>query len=124
MKEFEKDGWEPLKKEDWMVDVSGAGEHIIQINVLDYVLDEFKDTFQPHMNKYRNIIESWMRDEVEEFKANGYEPDEKQGYTPIQTKVNKELAREFALVQKYEGRPMWFLLERWMNEMLQREMRS
>ena len=120
MKEFEKDGWVGLKKEDWMVDVSGVGEHVIQINVLDGEFESFQTTFQPHMNKYRNIIESWMTYEVNEFKRID-EPDEPLPTKTIQTKVNKELAREFALVQKFENRPMWFLFERWMNKMIEEE---
>ena len=99
------------EKEDWMVDVSGVGEHVIQINVLNEELLGFQHQFYPHMNKIRNVIESWMTYEVNEFKEHVDEPDEPLTMRTMQTKVNRELAREFALVQKWKGRPMWFLFE-------------
>ena len=136
MKELEKDDWEELEKEDWMVDVSGAGEHVIQIKVNEDILIDFEGEFG--VNKIRNLIESWMSWEIDDFLEGwGYDDWEeleeeleelkKEGkdvgvqLQSLQTKVDKELAMKFAVVRKYFNIPTRQFLEEWMKKMIKRE---
>ena len=111
-----------MQRRDWMLRVDGVGNHVEQIKVDAELYWQFRQTLNHYPHTLREIVESWMRMEVNNLKEklvqDGVEEQleniEPRELRPLQTKVDKELANDFKLVQKYYNKSKRQLFEEWM----------